>query len=320
MNHVIHLPEYGFLSISGKDATKFFQGYTTCELNDLNSTQSAIGATCNLKGRMLASYRIISIDDGLLMRMDRCLVEPMIEFLKKYIVFSKASLHDLSDSYRCYGQITDASDSTGSTNTIISCPPEKDHWLQTMLGPVICVESENSDTKSAPATDTKTQRCELWLDGSSAPEQSLPVSDSDADLWHQAEIAQGLAWVTTETSEEFIPQMFDYDKVGAISFEKGCYLGQEIVARMQSRGAVKRRLHTGSATSKQATGTTLLDAKGRNTGMIVASSSTNFLAVVQVHATDQAGNEEQQDEGHWPIERNLLLANGESVEVRQLRQ
>ncbi len=54
--------------------------------------------------------------------------------------------------------------------------------------------------------------------------------------------------------------------------------------------------------------------------MIVASSSTNFLAVVQVHATDQAGNEEQQDEGHWPIERNLLLANGESVEVRQLRQ
>jgi hypothetical protein len=244
----------------------------------------------------------------------------MIEFLKKYIVFSKASLHDLSDSYRCYGQITDASDSTGSTNTIISCPADKDHWLQTMLGPVICVESENSDTKSAPATDTKTQRCELWLDGSSAPEQSLPVSDSDADLWHQAEIAQGLAWVTTETSEEFIPQMFDYDKVGAISFEKGCYLGQEIVARMQYRGAVKRRLHTGSATSKQATGTTLLDAKGRNAGMIVASSSANFLAVVQVHAPDQAGNEEQQDEGHWPIERNLLLANGESVEVRQLRQ
>jgi folate-binding Fe-S cluster repair protein YgfZ len=89
---------------------------------------------------------------------------------------------------------------------------------------------------------------------------------------------------------------------------------------MQYRGAVKRRLHTGSATSHQATGTTLLDAKGRNAGMIVAASSANFLAVVQVHAPEQAGNEEQQDEGHWPIERNLLLANGESVEVRQLRQ
>jgi len=320
MNHVIHLPEYGFLSISGKDAVKFFQGYTTCELNDLNSTQSAIGATCNLKGRMLASYRIISVEDGLLLRMDRFLVEPMIEFLKKYIVFSKATLHDLSDSYRCYGQISDTSDSAGSANTIIACPSDKDLWLQTKLGPSICVESENSDDKSRQATDTKTQRCELWLDVSSGPEQSLPVSESDADLWHQAEIEQGLAWVTAETSEEFIPQMFDYDKVGAISFEKGCYLGQEIVARMQYRGAVKRRLHAGSATSQHANGTTLLDTEDRNTGIIVASSSTNFLAVVQVNLPDQSRSEDQQDENHWPVKRNLRIANGESVEVRQLRQ
>ncbi len=317
MNHVIHLPEYGFLGISGKDAQKFFQGYTTCELNNLSSTHSAIGATCNLKGRMLASYRVISTDDGLLMRMDRSLVAPMIEFLKKYIVFSKASLSDLSDVYSCYGQITEQSDAAESINTISPCPTDENQWLTTTLGPIVCVESPSKSANGSVEADAQIQRCELWLDARS--EQNSPIPNADTDLWHQAEIKQGLAWVTTETSEEFIPQMFDYDKIGAINFEKGCYLGQEIVARMQYRGAVKRRLHSGSTTSRQATGSPLLDAQGRNTGMIVASSSTDFLAVVQIQMTNQPEGEDQPDEDHSPLEANLQLTNGDRVKVKQLR-
>lgn len=307
MNHVIHLPEYGFLGIAGKDAIKFFQGYTTCELNDLDSELSGIGATCNLKGRMLASYRLISNADGLLIRMDRRLVEPMIEFLKKYIVFSKATLANLSDQYQCYGQIRTTTDSTASKSAAITCPAGKDQWLETERGPVICI-NQGIDLSDEP------ERCELWLDSTRL--QATPSLDptSEAELWHHAEIAQGLAWVSAETSEEYIPQMFNYDKINAINFEKGCYLGQEIVARMQYRGAVKRKLHRGSITSKQPVGDNILDDNGRSVGTIVSNSNTQILAVIQTKTKteDQSSN----DDLLKSVE--LKLSNGDNITLSQV--
>ena len=311
MNHVIHLPEYGFLGISGKDAIKFFQGYTTCELNDLNETQSGIGATCNLKGRMLASYRLISTPDGLLIRMDRGLVGPMIEFLKKYIVFSKATLEDLSDRFSCYGQIIDHSDSTNTDNTAITGLSGKDEWTSTENGLVVSVTANPaSSVKNLQDDNSTPKRYELWHD--SKKNQSVPdgapniTSRELADIWHQAEINQGLAWVTIETSEEYIPQMFNYDKINAVNFEKGCYLGQEIVARMQYRGAAKRKLYRASTTNSVKTGDTLTDSEGRNNGTIVSASSASFLAVITAKTKDDA-----KEEDNRPTSLELQLSGGD---------
>jgi folate-binding protein YgfZ len=307
MNHVIHLSEYGFLGIAGKDAIKFFQGYTTCELNELDEQRSGIGATCNLKGRMLASYRLVSNADGLLLiRMDRRLVEPMIEFLKKYIVFSKATLENLSDQYMCYGQIRNAANSDASQESAILCPAGKDQWIETDKGPVVCI---NPGTEQN--TPNEPERCELWLDSTRVSEASLTESTSEAELWHHAEIEQGLAWVTAETSEEYIPQMFDYDKINAINFEKGCYLGQEIVARMQYRGAVKRKLHRGNITGKHLTGENILDPNGRSVGTIVSNSNTLILAVIQI----KSKTEDQSIDGDLPQGVELKLANGDNISL-----
>ncbi|MFT4713557.1 MAG: folate-binding protein YgfZ [Candidatus Azotimanducaceae bacterium] len=307
MNHVIHLPEYGFLGIAGKDAIKFFQGYTTCELNNLDSQQSGIGATCNLKGRMLASYRLVSNANGLLLiRMDRRLVEPMIEFLKKYIVFSKATLENLSDQYMCYGQIRNTTNSQRSEEGLVSCPAGKDQWIETDKGSVVCINpGAEQDTPNEP------ERCELWLDSKRLSEASPTETTSDAELWHHAEIEQGLAWVTAETSEEYIPQMFNYDKINAINFEKGCYLGQEIVARMQYRGAVKKKLHRASITGKHLIGENILDSNGRAVGTIVSNSNTLILAVIQT----QSKTKDQSLDDDLPKDVELKLANGDNISL-----
>jgi len=315
MNHVIHLPEYGFLGISGKDAIKFFQGYSTCELNDLDQNHSGIGATCNLKGRMLASYRLIPGEDGLLIRMDRRLVEPMIEFLKKYIVFSKAKLENLSDRFTCYGYVFNTPDASPQ----ITCPEGKDSWYTSELGPVICVE-EDTPALNEDNPGNHLQRCELWLDTNLV--QKSPVSNADADLWHQAEIRQGIAWVNFETREEYLPQMLNYDKINGISFEKGCYLGQEIVARMQYRGALKRKLFRGTVLAEANIGDTITNSQGRTVGAIVAASQQLILAVVQAkeNASPESPATENDDIPTTPAMTNMTaqLANGASISLSEV--
>ena len=303
MNHVVHLPEYRFLGISGRDAVKFFQGYTTCELNNLDPHRSGIGATCNLKGRMLASYRVIPGPEGLLIRMDRQLIDPIIEFLQKYIVFSKATLENLSDRYHCYGYIFNEPDPGAE----ITCPQAKDLWHTSAMGPVICV-----DEGTAQNPEISLQRCELWLDSTLEKGSTEPATNAIPDLWHNAEISQGLAWVTAGTTEEFLPQMLNYDKINAISFEKGCYLGQEIVARMQYRVALKRKLFRGAITTPGSVpwsiGDNLLNREGRTVGSIVSTSQRLILAVVQ--AQDKQSTDTP--------EISLQLATGDNITLSEV--
>ena len=201
------LDHFGFLKVTGKDAVSFLQGYTTCNL-DLPDEQSVqLGAICNLQGRMLTSFLVIRKGTDLLLRMERPLVEKTITFLDKYIVFSKAELRDMSASLHCFGRL-EISESEAAVNR------------------------QGSDI-----TISLGNRSELWQPGDIA--DAVAVDHH----WVDREIEQGIAWVNDSTSGKFLPQMFAYHELGGIDFDKGCYLGQEIVARMQYRGELKRRLH-----------------------------------------------------------------------------
>lgn len=251
MNHVVHLPEYGFLRISGKDAIKFMQGYATCDLGDLSPETSGLGAVCNLQGRMVTSFRIVSVNDGLLLRMRRELVATTMEFLGKYIVFSKAEMQDVSDEIHCFGMldgnVEGIGDAARSRTTI-----------------------DGSDF--IRVSDT---RFEVWSTNSSFGEVD------DTTPWWRADVADGIAFVTIDTTNEFIPQMLGYHELGAIDFDKGCYLGQEIVARMQYRGAVNRKLHRGEAGAALNIGDSLNSGGGKALGLVVAAADNLFLAVIQ---------------------------------------
>ncbi|MFT4819750.1 MAG: folate-binding protein YgfZ [Candidatus Pseudothioglobus sp.] len=249
MKNVIHLPEFGFLAITGRDALKFLQGYSTCDLATVTPGSPGIGATCNIQGRMLANYRIAAIEAGFLLRMHHSLVAPTIAFLKKYIVFSKAELIDESTSYHCYGH-------TGAFDV-----PE---------GALMV------------AIDTAGERQECW----STQSPSITPDQTQLNAWHQAELAAGLVWLDITSVEEYIPQMLNLQNFDGISFKKGCYLGQEIVARMQYRGQLKRKLHRGQATHQVKPGDLIISATGSTLGKIVASVGQEFLAVTSIAGTD----------------------------------
>jgi hypothetical protein len=245
MKNVIQLSEFGFLAITGRDALKFLQGYTTCDLDTVTPGNPGIGATCNIQGRMLSNYRIAAIETGFLLRMHHSLVEPTMLFLKKYIVFSKAELFDATTSYHCYGH-------TGAFDA-----PEG-----SIVVPV----------------DAAGERHECW----STQILSTTSEQTQLHAWHLAELEAGLVWLDITSVEEYIPQMLNLQEFGGISFKKGCYLGQEIIARMHYRGQLKRKLHRGHASYQVQPGDPILSATDSTLGKVVASAGQDFLAVTSI--------------------------------------
>lgn len=255
------LEQFGFLAIRGKDATSFLQGYTTCDLEQLSNSQALLGAICNLQGRMVANFRVSKLTDGLLLRLNRNLVEKTMTFLAKYIVFSKAEMSDMSENVTCYGVIGDPAISEAMEINEVSTLEDN-------------ILVKVSDTGP---------RYEIWAQN--------PV---DCDLledesWSRAEIEDGIAWVDEMSTEEFIPQMFDYQNLGGIDFDKGCYLGQEIIARLEYRGALNRKLHRGRAISNARPGDKLISGAGKPIGTVVSAADLDvdvdggqmLLAVLQ---------------------------------------
>ncbi len=277
-----HLNHFGFLSITGQDALKFLQGYTTCDVNRLTSHQAGFGAICNIQGRMVTSFRIVKLDDGLLLRMHRDLVDNTLRFLGKYIVFSKAEMSDMSETYTCYGGI-DAI--PGALH---------DGELPEHINDV-----EVQDTHILVKISKTIPHYEIWA------KQALEIAgeDLETDTWQQAEIDGGYAWVDASNTEEYIPQMFNYHNLGGIDFEKGCYLGQEIIARLEYRGKLKQKLHRGNSATRVSSGDELLSADGKAIGSVVnvahTGDSYSILTVLQnpedepVQATTEGGESVQ---------------------------
>jgi folate-binding protein YgfZ len=239
------LDHFGFLKISGVDAVNFMQGYTTCDLAALTDETAQMGAICNIQGRMLVSFLVINQGQDLIMRMNRALIPATISFLSKYIVFSKATLEDISETLVCIGSPLQEN-ATGvvrqDNHFLINLGSRQEKWTQV-------TQSDNASTKVEP--------------------------------WSELELAAGIVWVTESTTEQFLPQMFNYHNQEAIDFKKGCYLGQEIVARMQYRGELKRRLHRIDQSGQLKVGDEL------SGGHVVATSPTSALAVLK-NATDES--------------------------------
>jgi folate-binding protein YgfZ len=223
------LSHEGVLAVIGNDASKFLQGQLTCNLNYLSETHSSLGARCTQKGRMQSSFRIVLEPEGCLLAMARELVEPQLADLKKYAVFSKSKLTDDSASWVRFGlhQADAALESLG-----LNLPAETDSVVRAN-GLIAIRVSEG--------------RAELWAaaEQTESLEQHLKAQLVEADLnqWILGQIRAGIGQVMPQTRELFIPQMLNLQAVGAVSFKKGCYTGQEIVARMQYLGKLKRRLY-----------------------------------------------------------------------------
>ncbi|MFP6860389.1 YgfZ/GcvT domain-containing protein [Pseudomonas sp.] len=223
------LSHEGILAVRGPDANKFLQGQVTCNLNYLSDSHSSLGARCTPKGRMLSSFRILSVSDGYLLAMSSDLLEAQLTDLKKYAVFSKSKLTDESQNWLRIGL-------SGGDDALRSLGLE-------------LAETTDSVARSDEllALRLSDGRAELWLptNQAAAIQTQLASHLPEAPLndWLLAQVRAGIGQVMASTRELFIPQMINLQAVGGVSFKKGCYTGQEIVARMQYLGKLKRRLY-----------------------------------------------------------------------------
>jgi len=273
------LSHEGILAVRGPDASKFLQGQLTCNLNYLNDTTATLGARCTQKGRMQSSFRILLESDGCLLAMASELIEPQLADLKKYAVFSKSKLTDESASWVRFG--LNKGDSALATLGL-DLPPESDSV--TRAAGLIAI-------RVSPA------RAELWVpaDQAESVQDRLAAQLPQGTLndWLLGQIRAGIGQVLGKTRETFIPQMLNLQAVGGVSFKKGCYTGQEIVARMQYLGKLKRRLYrlTMSGAEIPEPGTELFSpVHASAVGEVVIAAQTaegiELLAVLQADAVE----------------------------------
>jgi len=273
------LSHEGVLAVRGSDAAKFLQGQLTCNLNYLSDTQASLGARCTQKGRMQSSFRILLQGDGVLLAMASELLEPQLADLKKYAVFSKSKLTDESAAWVRFGLMNA---DPALTELGLELPAETDSVVR-------------NDTLIAIRVSPG--RAELWVpaeQGDAVRNQlAATLEQTDLNEWLLGQIRAGIGQVMPQTRELFIPQMLNLQAVGGVSFKKGCYTGQEIVARMQYLGKLKRRLYRLSlATSEMpAPGTPLFSPSHNSSiGEVViaakADQTVELLAVLQAEAAD----------------------------------
>ena len=271
------LTHEGVLAVRGTDAGTFLQGQLTCNIQYLTG-HASLGARCTPKGRMQSSFRILPQGDGFLLALAAELVEPQLADLKKYAVFSRGTrLADESAQWARFG----LRDGDAALRTLgLDLPAEANALLE---------------ADGLLAVRLSDGRAELWApaERASSVRASLAAQLPEAPLndWLLAQVRAGIGQVFGATRELFIPQMINLQALDGVSFRKGCYTGQEIVARMQYLGRLKRRMHR-LALSVEALpepGTELFSpVHGSSVGEVVlaarAVGQVEVLAVVQEDA------------------------------------
>ncbi|MDQ2993351.1 MAG: hypothetical protein M3R00_00155 [Pseudomonadota bacterium] len=258
-NGIADLSHLSTLCIRGDNTKKFLQGQFTCDVNRLNSTQSIIGSYCNIKGRVLSVMHLVEIDDAVLLLMPKDLIPSIAKTLQKYGQFSRVTL-DTTQSYtHTYGLIGSAADAFADTQNI---------ELPTAIGAVR--SSPNYLIIRYPGSLPR------WLCLTNTKLDCVNTAD-----WHAQDIMIGLPQLNPATTEQFTVHMLNLKAFQAVSFTKGCFLGQEIIARTEHLGKAKRGLYWCDVVQQvPITAGTLIYANGNEVGMVINSTSTHVLAVL----------------------------------------
>ncbi len=236
---LVDLQALDLLSIDGEDSKKFLQGQVSCDIDALTGSQSLSGILCNIKGRTIADFRIFEYQHSCFLHFDTGVAEIAKSVLAKYIVFSNAEIVNAERRFSRFGLI--GNDAHKLLDEIFGGYPVDD-------GAVISIE--NHLLIKIPGL---IPRYEIWQDlahdGDHGEDSSAILSLKDQSLiignhaWELEDIKAGIAHITPAMIEQYLPEALNYDISGPIDFNKGCYTGQEIVARMFYRGTAKKRLY-----------------------------------------------------------------------------
>lgn len=210
------LTRYGLLSVSGGDARDFLHAQLTNDIKNLPPSRAALAGWCSAKGRLLASLLVVPAAQGFLLQLSRDLAPTVVKRLSMFVLRSKVKIADESDKWHQFG--------------VWGGVPGLD-VPRDALG-----VAEKESVLAVRAGDARflvlSRQSRLF-------EEANRVAES---RWTLDEIRAGRPLISAATQDQFVPQMVNFDTLGAVNFQKGCYPGQEIVARAQYRGQVKRRM------------------------------------------------------------------------------
>ncbi|MDR0274429.1 MAG: folate-binding protein [Burkholderiaceae bacterium] len=274
---VARLTHLGVIRAAGADAATFLQNQLTQDVARLPAGGTRLAAWCNPKGRMLASFWVHRRgEDELLLLISQDLLARTLQRLSMFVLRAKLKLTDASAEFMVHGLIGDATDFGASDPDSIKDGSQKDHKILKL---------------ALPASDGLPRALRLAPAGAPAP-SGTALSEAD---WLLAEVRSGIARITQPVAEAFVPQMLNYESVGGVDFKKGCYPGQEVVARSQFRGAIKRRAFVGQVQGQAQTGQEVFDLAdlAQPVGLLAQTApardgSTAVIASIQLPARASA--------------------------------
>ena len=268
LNGITALTHLGVIKVEGEDAAKFLHGQLTQDFSLLGTTEARLAAFCSAKGRMQASFiGFKTSPTEILLICPSDVLAPTMKRLSMFVMRAKAKFSDVSAEMVVYGLAGDA------IEKVAACAGAA--WARAEIGTATLIQLYPAD--GVPRA--------VWIAPTS---QAAPQGEAlSAALWAWGEVRSGIALITTPIAEAFVPQMLNYESVGGVNFKKGCYPGQEVVARSQYRGTLKRRAYLAHSDSPMAAGDEVFQAAGEDqpcgiVAQAAASPEGGFDALVSM--------------------------------------
>jgi len=263
------LPQFGVIDVAGDDAATFLHSQLTNDIEHLDAASARLSGYCSPKGRLLGSFLAWRAGHGVRLLVSKDVQPAVQKRLSMFVLRAKAKLTDASDTLAVVGFAGDVRDALSG---IFDALPDGVH---------VKVDGPAGTLIRVP--DAAGRKRYLWIGPRAEVDArvaalggTLPVVSPA--VWDWLDVRAGEPRITQPAVEQFVPQMVNFDVIGAVNFRKGCYPGQEIVARSQYRGTIKRRTalaHVAGETDTVHAGVELFhsDDPGQPCGMIVNAAA-----------------------------------------------
>jgi tRNA-modifying protein YgfZ len=252
----LRLSDWGVIRAEGPDAASFLHGQLTQDITHLDAQHARLAGYCSAKGRLLATFIVWRpAPEQVLLACSADLLPATLKRLSMFVLRAKCKLNDASGEVVLHGL------AGASAQAWLGGDAPPDAWALRIKGSAQIIRLPDADT---------TPR---WI--AAGPAEAPPLPPIDASAWEWLEVRSGVPRVTAATGEQFVPQMLNLELLGGVDFKKGCYPGQEVVARSQYRGTLKRRTYLLDSDAALAPGAEVFHSAdpSQPAGMVVLAAS-----------------------------------------------
>ena len=230
------ITDQGLIAIEGDDAASFLHSQLTNDVDHLNQEQVRLAGYCTPKGRLLASFLMWRNATTIYLQLPRAIQPAIQKRLQMFVLRAKAKLHDATPDASNQVVLGFGGTQAGAALSAFfpALPAAPFSKVEHALGTLLRVADAFGAPRYQWLTSAATAR-DAW------PQLAAQLAKGGSDGWRLSEIHAGIPQITAATQEQFVPQMVNFELLGAVNFKKGCYPGQEIVARSQYLGKLKRR-------------------------------------------------------------------------------